>query len=179
MKAIDSFTGHGVSNIVLADTIFAKFAWSVVLVLFVIPCCYYIYNSISSFFEFDVISNIKIYNQAELIFPAIIFCGWFSDVSIVDSIVYCTFNKQECQSKQIVFEPLVVTGFALSYKHNCIRINGQKLLHKNENRLLSVNQNSIHNAGLSVAFLIPEGVRPKFLNSCVVDNQKKFDSILF
>ncbi len=163
MKAIDSFTGHGVSNIVLADTIFAKFAWSVVLVLFVIPCCYYIYNSITSFFEFDVISNIKIYNQAELTFPAIVICGWFSDDSIADSIVYCTFNNEDCKSKQIEFKPIIVSGFGLSSKHDCIRINGQtvndsSIINNTYSPLLSVKQESIYEAGLSIAFLMPEKV---------------------
>jgi hypothetical protein len=158
LEAIDSFTGHGVSNIVLAETRSAKVAWSVVLVLFFIPCCYYLNNSIAGFFQYDVISNIKIYNQAELSFPAIVICGWFSDDSIVDSIVYCTFNKQDCRSEQIEFEPIIVTGYGLSFKHNCIRINGQNVLDISNNQLLSVKQNSINDAGLSIAFLIPRDV---------------------
>jgi len=158
LKAIDSFTGHGLSNIVFADTIFAKVAWSVVLILFIIPCCYYLNNSITGFFEFDVISNIKIFNQAELTFPAVVFCGWHSDDSIADSIVYCKFNNEDCTSKQIAFESIIVTGYGLSFKHSCIRINGQSVLHNSNKRLLSVKQESIYDAGLSVAISMPEKV---------------------
>jgi hypothetical protein len=158
LKAIDSWTGHGIPNIFSAETLFAKVAWSVVLVLFFIPCCYYIYNSIAGFFEYDVISNIKILKQAELTFPAVVFCGWYSDESIADSIVSCTFNNEDCQSNQIEFEPIIVTGYGLSFKHNCIRINGQNVLDKSNNRLVSVKQESIFDAGLSITFLMPENV---------------------
>jgi len=163
LKAIDSWTGHGIPNIFSAETLFAKVAWSVVLVLFFIPCCYYIYNSIAGFFEYDVISNIKIYNQAELTFPAVVFCGWYSDDSIADSIVSCTFNNEDCQSNKIEFEPIIVTGYGLSFKHNCIRINGQNVLDKSNNRLASVKQNDINDAGLSITFLMPENVGLKIL----------------
>jgi hypothetical protein len=159
LKAIDSWTGHGIPNIFSAETLFAKVAWSVVLVFFVIPCCYYIYNSIASFFEYDVISNIKILKQAELTFPAVVFCGWYSDDSIANSIVYCTFNNEDCQSNKIEFEPIIVMGYGLTSRHNCIRINGQNVFKQSNNKFLSVKQNSNHDAGLSVAFAMPEGVR--------------------
>jgi len=163
LKAIDSFTGHGASNIVSAETIFTKIVWSVVLVFFFILCCFYLSNSTTGFFQFDVISNIKIYDKEELTFPAVVFCGWYSSDSIADSIVYCTFNNEDCKSKQIEFEPIIVSGFGLSSKHDCIRINGQtvddsNIIQNSYSPLLSVKQESIYEAGLSIAFLMPEKV---------------------
>ncbi len=129
----------------------------------------HIYNSKAGFFEYDVISNIKILKQAELTFPAVVFCGWYSDDSIADSIVSSTFKDcqsfkdEDCQSNKIEFEPIIVTGYGLSFKHNCIRINGQNVLDKSNNRLASVKQNDINDAGLSITFLMPENVGLKIL----------------
>ena len=163
LNAINLFTGHGLSNIVSAETFFAKITWSVFLLLFFISCCIYIYNSFTGYLAFDVISNIKILDKTELTFPAIVFCGWYSDNSIADSIVFCTFNKQDCQSNKINFEQIIATGYGLSFQHNCIRINGQKASNKNKNLLLSVKQPNIWETGLSIGFIVPEGVRFKLL----------------
>ncbi len=88
----------------------------------------------------------------------LVICGWYSDIPIANSIVYCTFNNEDYLSRKNHFEPVIVTGYGLSNKHNCFRINGRDVSINKRGRLLSVNQNSIHDAGLSIAFLIPIGV---------------------
>ncbi len=157
MNSIQSFTGHGVSNIFAAESLLGKIVWSFFLIIFSVLCCYYIYDSFAGFFEFDVISNYKIYDVTELTFPAVALCGWFSDNPIADSIVFCTINKQDCQPHQI--EPIVVIGYGLSSKHNCVRINGQISSKKNIKELPTVKQDNIFDAGISVGLIVPEGVR--------------------
>ncbi len=156
---IDRFTGHGAINIYLAKSIFGKIFWSFFLIVFTALCVYYIYNSFYGFFEFEVISNIQIFNEPELTFPAIIICSWYSDVPIKNIIVYCTFNNKQCLSNNIELEPIIIIGYGLSSQHDCIRINGQNVSEKNKKNLLTVYSSDTYESGLAIGLMIPKGVR--------------------
>jgi len=158
IKAIDTFTGHGVINIYLAKSLFGKIIWSLFLLIFFLFNGYYMYISIAEFSEYQVISSTKVFDVPELTFPAVIFCSWFSNNSIKDMIVYCTFNRQNCLSNKIDFEPIIIIGYGLSAQHDCFRINGQNVSKKNKAELLSVKHKSIYTSGLSIGFYVPENV---------------------
>jgi len=164
IKAIDTFTGHGIVNIFAAESLLGKIVWSFFVIIFSILCGYYIYNSLAGFFKYEVLSNVKVFDLPELTFPAVILCSVFSNNSIKDMIVYCTFNRQNCLSNKIDFEPIIIIGGGISAQHDCIRINGLKVSEKNKSALLSVKQKSIYTSGLSIGFSIPENVLKIFAN---------------
>jgi len=156
---IDRFTGHGAINIYLAKSISGKIIWSLFLLLFIILNNYYMYNSLAEFFRYEVISNIKVLNEPELTFPALIICTWYSDVQIKNIIIYCSFNNKQCLSNNIELEPIVITGYGLSAQHDCIRINGLKVSEKNKKNLLIVDSNDAYESGLAIGLIIPNGVK--------------------
>jgi len=158
LKKISSFTGHGFPQIFSAESLYAKIIWFLLVVLFFSLNTMYIYDSVSGYFQYDVISNIKIIQKNELTFPAIVFCSWYSSVPITEAIVFCTFNQVDCESSQVEFEPITVIGYGLSKMHSCIRINGQKISMKHKKKLMSVTQHGVYEAGLSIGFAIPDEV---------------------
>ncbi len=116
---------------------------------------------LDEFFEYKVISNIKVVDVPTLTFPAIILCNWRKEWKIEDRIVFCVFNRQDCLSLIIDFEPIIIVGYGMSIEHKCIRFNGQKVSEKNKTALLSVTQNGVYKFGLSIGISIPENVRNK------------------
>ncbi len=104
LKKISSFTGHGCPQIFFAESLYGKIIWFLLVVLFSSLITMYIYDLVSEFFQYDVISNIKIIHKNKLTFPAVVFCSWYSSVPITEAIVFCTFNQVDCESSQVEFE---------------------------------------------------------------------------
>ena len=99
LKTAENFSGHGIPNLVSAKTKLARFAWLSVIVVFAAFCSFYIVNSLTDFFSYEVVSSIRVIHKKEMIFPSVVMCGWESDYQIDEGIFHCKFNNQDCQSK--------------------------------------------------------------------------------
>ncbi len=47
----------------------------------------------------------------ELTFPALVFCGWFSNFNLEETIFECKFNSKPCQK---TIEKVVIIGYGQS-----------------------------------------------------------------
>ncbi len=159
LRSAKKFSGHGISHIALARSNFARASWLIVICFSFAFCCYYIINSFTDFFAYDIISNIRVINDQEITFPAVIFCGWYSGFAIDTAVFQCQFQQKDCQEYGINFEKIIVLGYGASYRHYCIRFNGKNNTANRENeKLMLVNRADSLYYGLSVGFLLPNEV---------------------
>ncbi len=117
-------------------------------------CCLNVANNLSDYLSFDTITNLKSQTHDEMTFPAVVFCGWYSEFPIDTAIVYCKFMQRDCQLSG-GFEKVAVIGSGLSSKRYCVRFNGNTP--GNRHRLASVNKTG-YDYGLEISFLVPKEV---------------------
>ena len=158
LKTAENFTGHGISNLFAAKTKLARFAWLIVILGFAAFCNFYIVNSFTDFFSYEVLSSIRIISEKEMIYPAVVICGWYSEYPIDQGIIYYTFNSQDCQITGDGFEKVEVLGYGKTKAHFCIRFNGRNKLEESKNEHLSVQSAGFYGPGLYVSFLVPDEV---------------------
>jgi len=154
----ETFTGHGLSNLYFASSRLERFFWILFILTSVLFCSYYIFNSFTDFFAFDVISNIRVQYELNLVFPSFIICAWGSKFPIDTAIFECKFNGKTCLLNEM-FARVNVVGKGTTSVRYCIRFNGRV---NATSQLLSINKIG-YDYGLSVSFLVPDEVRFSFL----------------
>lgn len=83
---------HGLSNIFLSKRKFNKFSWLMLFIVFSILVIIFVKNAISHYFNFEVITEIKVITKNELEFPAITFC--YLELCGIDSYEYNSYLKK-------------------------------------------------------------------------------------
>ncbi len=156
----ETFTGHGLRQIYFKNSKLERFVWLLFIVISVIFCSFYIYNSFNDFFAYDVISNIRVQYESTLVFPAFIVCAWGSEFNVTKAIFDCKFNGKDCQIDKM-FSQVKVIGKGTTSKRYCIRFNGKI---NSSSELLTVNKIG-YDYGLSVSFLVPDKVNLAFFFS--------------
>jgi len=146
------FSSHGIAHVLNASNLVSRLTWLLVLVTFFTCCSIQVFDNLSSYFSYQVISNVRIHDTRQLTFPAFIVCTWESELAIDKAIFHCTFNNNLCHSD--LFEKVVVPGHGLSAKHYCFRINSS--WNKKAGQLLTVSDTDLFNSGLSISFLMPD-----------------------
>ena len=145
-----------VANVIHARTKPKKITWFIFLLIFFGVCSFYIINSLTSFFAYEVISNIKIHDTREITFPALTFCIWPSNFNLEEAIFGIKFNAK---NSEISVENVIIVGYGLSTSHSCIRVNGVGKNSQDGNKPLTSKVNSLVDSGLFISFLLPENVR--------------------
>jgi len=150
-----NFTGHGLSNLTSTNSATAHLTWLVCITLAFIFCFYNIATTFTDYFAYDVVSSSRVFYRKEMVFPALIVCAWNTESPLEKSIIFCQFNRRDCQL-MLEFRTVIVVGNGASSRRNCIRFNGKN----SKQKLLSVKKAGVLN-GLVVYFLAPPNVSCK------------------
>jgi len=110
-------TAHGVPNIISSEKLIFKLMWSFFLVASTGGCVFFNRNSVLEFFNFDVVSQIKVVDEINSQFPTISFCSDYP-FDLMNSIVVCLLKKENCFDKKNHFVPYNDTHFANCYRFN-------------------------------------------------------------
>ena len=157
LKSVTAYSGHGITNIFNNTNILRSFTWAFIFLLCFSGCCYYVVSTLSNFFAYDIISNVRDHDAERLLFPAVIFCNWYNDRPILQSIFFCEFNQHECQLNKNM-DRTVVIGGGMSGKKNCLRFNGDSFLNNQKPvELLHANHPG-YDDGLNIKFFLDQGV---------------------
>ena len=66
-------SAHGIPNLVSNKTLIIKLIWIVSILASICGCAWFISSSVSEYFQYDVITNIKIQKVYSMEFPAVTF----------------------------------------------------------------------------------------------------------
>jgi len=155
IKSANSFSGHGFKKSFSENTKLNRIIWPLFIFIYILFCSYYIINSITLFFYYNVLSNIRVKQDIELTFPAFIICSWGSEYPVDKAIFNCEFNAADCRIDEM-FSFVRVLGKGTSSLRYCTRFNGKS----NKTIITLLSSNKIgYDYGLSVSFLVPDHVR--------------------
>ena len=70
-----SSTIHGIPNILRSSSVFIKILWSFFFLLSSGLCSYMVFLSVSNYFEYDVVTKVRIVDQAPILFPTVLICN--------------------------------------------------------------------------------------------------------
>ena len=70
-----SSTIHGIPNILRSSNAFIKILWSFFFLLSSGLCSYMVFLSVSNYFEYDVVTKVRIVDQAPILFPTVLICN--------------------------------------------------------------------------------------------------------
>ena len=73
-QVLESSTVHGLSNIISNDSKLIRILWLISLIAASSVCAFVIYDNISQYFEFEVISKIEVKFSTQMVFPMITIC---------------------------------------------------------------------------------------------------------
>ena len=89
-------TIHGLPNVVKSKRIVHKIMWSFAFSVFLGACCYSIYECISSYLEYKVVTEIQTVYEQPAIFPTISFCSKYkthlNNKNLSDLVQVCQFD---------------------------------------------------------------------------------------
>ena len=147
-----SSTIHGFPNIFKRERTTLKTLWLFLSITSLIGCQVTVYQNISSYLRYNVISETKTVSDQPFIFPAITFCIDFP-FDLIGMTKFCAFkyNYSDCKDRLNVsmfdsFQELDYFG-----RYNCIRFNG----FKNENIQLKSSIGTSFMNGFQIEFLMP------------------------
>ena len=146
------YSGHGIPNLFAATNTFSQVGWLLSICISTAFCCFYIVNSFTDYYAYDVITYTRVEQVHELNFPSFIICSWGTEYPISEAIFDCKFNSKVCLRDQ-QFERVTVLGKGTTAKRYCIRFNGKK-----DNSTLEVVNKIGYDNGLAVSFLVPDEV---------------------
>lgn len=116
-----SFTGHGFSKLARAKSQMEKIFWSSIILSSFTLCLFFIITTLQQFFDFEVVTNIRLKHTGELEFPAVTFCT--NNNLTKENMLDCKFNNIKCKNSDLE----EITIFFLGTDQTCLRFNGRKL----------------------------------------------------
>ncbi len=129
--------------------------WAVFIIISIIFCAIFVYNSVADFLEYDVVTKVRIIHSDNLTFPAITICHFdeFFNRSINEVIKNCHFANSRCDASdfEIVDMILINQGFV----KKCFKFNGGKN-YLGDPIELKVSYEKGYSAGLILDLLLPE-----------------------
>ena len=144
-------TVHGLPNILRAEYKFLKLAWTLMLIVSIAVCVYFVNRSVSDYFDYDIVTNINLIYEHEVEFPTISFCSETGFQQPIEKIITscnfdfdssCMLNPSEYFSKFI--DP--INGL-------CYRFNSGLNLSGNLTKILKTTQSG-YNTGLKLDMII-------------------------
>ena len=73
-EQIESWTTHGIPNVIRSKYIFAKIVWAILFLTAIGFSIYFLYNTVKEYLEFNVTTEVRLINVNELEFPVITIC---------------------------------------------------------------------------------------------------------
>ena len=88
------------------ENIFIRILWFIILIIFSFGTCFFLIRTIFDYLEFDVVSQIRVYNEQTLVYPVISICevnpftskeaeNILSECKIEDTNIYQKFNPED------------------------------------------------------------------------------------
>ncbi len=100
-EAILNTTVHGIPNIFKANQKFSSVYWSILLIVSLGSCAYFIARNVSDYYAYDVITNINILYESKPEFPKITICHTALAYGFIQ---ICIFNNKACRGEFDVFK---------------------------------------------------------------------------
>jgi hypothetical protein len=122
IETLESSSVHAIPNIIRSKFRSVKILWTVCFLASVGVCAWFIYQSISNYFNFDVVTNIQLDYVNRIKFPIISICliGLEQSINLNTELLSCKFQNYDC-SLQNDFEL-----FQDSFHGICLRFNSGK-----------------------------------------------------
>lgn len=122
-EIISTSTSHGLPNIVRSRRIFHKLLWLVSTALSCAFCAKFIYDGVSNYFDFPVVTVIETIYEQPTLFPSISICTTdrsFTDGDLSSKMVECKFNYDtDCLTNPYkYFESYQDSDYKLCYRFN-------------------------------------------------------------
>ena len=123
---MEHFSGHGCLLILKAKSLLAKVLWSTSILVSIALTIYYIINTLTKYFSYDIVASIKVFRPKEIDFPAVTFCedsenfDFDKDLKALD----CSYHKKPCEFFDIFEKVTMVYWGALT---TCLRFNTRML----------------------------------------------------
>ena len=73
-ETAENSTSHGIPNIARSNSYILKFLWLICLLVSTVGCGYLVYNSLKSYFNYEVVTKITKHSQTPSPFPVISIC---------------------------------------------------------------------------------------------------------
>ncbi len=129
-KKLLAFTGHGIPDMVDAESLKARLIWLTFIVIASAGCFYSILENIIEFAGYDVVTNIKVFYESKLSFPAITICMLgFKDFQNLHLIEF-EFNGQDYLNSSLM-ENFTIEGQLFNFSR-CFTFNSKKLASEKE-----------------------------------------------
>ena len=111
----------GVANLLRSKHVFVKILWIICYIILLIACGIFLYETLTGYFEYEVVTNIDKIREEEAQFPAVSFCITpepFPNVipPLKDILKFCTFESVECDWTN--FEPYTDNFLNICYRFN-------------------------------------------------------------
>ena len=151
LNVFENKTLPGVRNIIFNKHKFIKIMWIICIIILFSWCSLFLLEIISSYLDYEVITNIDIYREVNSPFPTITFCistdSPVNDIPpINETMTLCLFEEEECSWED--FEP-----YTNKLNNICYRFNSGKNLH-NQKLDIKNTSRSDQAKGLNVFFYL-------------------------
>ncbi len=99
-QLVDESTAHGFAKIMNNKRLSIKLLWLVFTIISIGALIYFLYRSIVGFLNYDIITNIRVYNIKNPEFPTLSFCIYDDEEdeksTINETIIFCEFDQIKC-----------------------------------------------------------------------------------
>lgn len=109
-------TTHGIPNIIRNPNKSLKLIWTICFLASTVTCAFLVLRSVSEYFEFDVVTKTRVFNQAQSSFPSITIC----DLNAFSTQFSASFLKQimiEEFGKDLTLENLTTSQFIQNFSY--------------------------------------------------------------
>jgi len=124
---LESTSLPGIALLIKSKQFIVKIIWLLFIVILAGLSIKYVIESIQTYHNYEVVTNIRVISEQSLPFPAISFCMIFnrsplpSVNDMLNVIQYCSFDFNECSSGD--FE---IFHFPSPFNETCFRFNSGK-----------------------------------------------------
>ena len=124
-ELLEVSTSHGIPNLVRTRSLFILIMWSSFTIISACVGSYYVLNSITDFFKYEIVTKLEIINEKVVQFPAISICTLPSLNTAINKIITKSYFDDVLQKNfSDYFEE-----YADVLKGKCFRYNSGKNIH--------------------------------------------------
>ena len=102
-ELLESSSLPGVPILTRSRQVLTRIVWLIFILIFVCLSIKYVIESVQSYYEYELVTNINVYREKESQFPAVSFCMNLIEkgidiASLNEVIVYCKFDGNQCNA---------------------------------------------------------------------------------